>query len=1712
MRHHEGRYHYEPHSIHAMHGPPGLTGSPVISDISLIRLSPHPAAVGEHPFNAPHHYVSPHMENYLRSVHGSPTLSMISAARGLSPAEVTHEHLKERGLFSLPPPPPGATPAEYYHQMAVMASHRSPYGELLMQSGAAAAMAAHLPDYINPVDVSRYSSPRLTPRLSRKRALSISPLSDASIDLQTMIRTSPNSLVAYINNSRSSSAASGSYGHLSAGGISPAFAFPHPINPMAYQQILNQQRGLSSTFGHTPPLIQPSPSFVTRQHMTGISCLPTPAHNNSNNNSTSDSNQNASGESAVSSSMNPMITKRSKVKTEGEGVRPASPGTQVMGHSASKVKTEGEGVRPASPGTQVMGHSASKVKTEGEGVRPASPGTQVMGHSASKVKTEGEGVRPASPGTQVMGHSASKVKTEGEGVRPASPGTQVMGHSASKVKTEGEGVRPASPGTQVMGHSASKVKTEGEGVRPASPGTQVMGHSASKVKTEGEGVRPASPGTQVMGHSASKVKTEGEGVRPASPGTQVMGHSASKVKTEGEGVRPASPGTQVMGHSASKVKTEGEGVRPASPGTQVMGHSASKVKTEGEGVRPASPGTQDHLAGIVGLTEDLDKDECKQEPEVIYETNCHWEGCTKEYDTQDQLVHHINNEHIHGEKKEFVCRWEECSREQKPFKAQYMLVVHVRRHTGEKPHKCTFEGCSKAYSRLENLKTHLRSHTGEKPYVCEHEGCNKAFSNASDRAKHQNRTHSNEKPYVCKIPGCTKRYTDPSSLRKHVKTVHGPEAHVTKKQRNEALHRPQPSRENGANEASAKHSGRGLEDNSTTRGMEDCLQVKPIKTENSVMYQSSPGGQSSCSSEPSPLGSITNNDSAVEMHMNHGGSLGDLAALDDPPIRDSTVSSGSSTVGLQLRKNITATHRLEQLKKEKLKTVRDSCSWASPAPQARNIKLPPIPAIGSLLESSSTGGPTAMLPKQRLNELPTSNVTMLNQLNERRDSTTSTISSAYTGSRRSSGISPCYSSRRSSEASQCGGRLNNISSADSYDPISTDMSRRSSEASLSEGIQSLLNLTPAQQYRLKAKYAAATGGAPPTPLPNMDRMGVRTGMSLFGDAYESAAAPMHPPTVPRRCSDTGYATSSMMLQDVPGNSNRRASDPVRRPAVDPLSLPRVQRFNSTNSMNPLPRPMERRNLSLQKYTRSNGSLQRHVFCSRPPSITENVAMETMSGDLDSQAPEDDIMLPDDVVQYIKSQNRGSVDQDNSSTGYGSQALGFQGNVNVPQQHQHQFYGQRRMAMVDTNMNQPGQIMAQCQMSPGNQQQFHTPPIMNKNNMPVQWNEVSSGTVDVIPSQTKQPFAKGNLAVVLQKQNFGQYQNIDASQQTMQMNQNNAHIAQQSFTQRKASFNTQKMNYMQQRQQQINLNEPMSPQRGINQNNAMLSPSAASVKAGQLPSCSSIPGSSAPMMTSNSRGPAVQDYSSQPGVGQNHLTPPNHYEDYSPTQQNFNTPSQRMMKSFSHGMMQPGPPPGSSPSNRQREALSSVQQEQAFIRSPQSIHSMSPSHTTSEASPKRQPNMPQSQAQQCANGSQESSLMFYSGQIHMYEHNGNLDTGISCARQQQVPQQCSSDIKAPTMPSPGVNQVSSTVDSQGMEHAQIDFDAMMDDGDQSSLMSGTLSPSILQNLSQSSSRLTTPRSSLTLPSMPAGITNMAIGDMSSMLTALAEESKFLNLLS
>lgn len=87
------------------------------------------------------------------------------------------------------------------------------------------------------------------------------------------------------------------------------------------------------------------------------------------------------------------------------------------------------------------------------------------------------------------------------------------------------------------------------------------------------------------------------------------------------------------------------------------------------------------------------------------------------------------------------------------------------------------------------------------------------------------------------------------------------------------------------------------------------------------------------------------------MAAHSGGSLGDLTTLDDLPFVESLgcedSTGGVAVAGLYFRKQLGTSQRLEHLKKEKLKTVRDSCRWASnPTPLVTGTKLPPIPASG----------------------------------------------------------------------------------------------------------------------------------------------------------------------------------------------------------------------------------------------------------------------------------------------------------------------------------------------------------------------------------------------------------------------------------------------------------------------------------------------------------------------------------------------------------------------------------------------------------------------------------------------------------------------------------------------------------------------------------------------------------------------------------------------
>ncbi|XP_036102559.1 transcriptional activator GLI3 isoform X1 [Molossus molossus] len=1432
-RHHEGRYHYDPSPIPPLHVPSALSSSPTYSDLPFIRISPHRnAAASESPFSPPHPYINPYMD-YIRSLHSSPSLSMISAARGLSPTDAPHA---------------GVSPAEYYHQMALLAGQRSPYADIIPSAATTGAGAIHM-EYLHAMDSTRFPSPRLSTRPNRKRTLSISPLSDHSFDLQTMIRTSPNSLVTILNNSRSSSSASGSYGHLSASAISPALSFTYPSAPVSlhvHQQILSRQQSLGSAFGHSPPLIHPAPTFPTQRPIPGISAVVNPVQVSSGS---SESSQNKpTSESAVSSTGDVMHNKRSKIKPDEDLPSPGPRGQQEQPEVTTLVKEEG------------------------------------------------------------------------------------------------------------------------------------------------------------------------------------------------------------------------------------------------------------------------DKDESKQEPEVIYETNCHWEGCTREFDTQEQLVHHINNDHIHGEKKEFVCRWLDCSREQKPFKAQYMLVVHMRRHTGEKPHKCTFEGCTKAYSRLENLKTHLRSHTGEKPYVCEHEGCNKAFSNASDRAKHQNRTHSNEKPYVCKIPGCTKRYTDPSSLRKHVKTVHGPEAHVTKKQRGDIHPRPPPSRDSSSHSQS-RSPGRQIQGglgeqkdlSNTTSKREECLQVKTVKAEKPMTSQPSPGGQSSCSSQQSPISNYSN--SGLDLPLSEGSGVGDLSAIDETPVMDSTISTATTALALQARRNPAGTKWMEHVKLERLKQVNGML------PRLNPILPPKPPAVSPFIgngtqpgNSCSLGGPMTLLPNR--NDFSGVDVTMLNMLN-RRDSSTSTISSAYLSSRRSSGISPCFSSRRSSEASQAEGRPQNVSVADSYDPISTDASRRSSEASQCDGLPSLLSLTPAQQYRLKAKYAAATGGPPPTPLPNMERMSLKTRMALLGDDRESTGAlpPVHPP---RRCSDGGahsYSRRPLLPQDALGHSVRRASDPVRMVSEN-LSLPRVQRFSSLNSFNPpvLPPSLEKRNLVLQNYTRLEGAQSRHFHSSPcPPSITENVTLESLTMDTDMNLSDEDF-LPDDVVQYLNSQSQAGYDQHFQSS--------LSDDCTVP-------HGPS-LGSGHGDFDQPG--LSDSHAS----QQYHELdqpcPEASKADLPIQWNEVSSGSADLSSSRLK----CSQRSTAQPARAFGLYNNMSAHPQNLLGNGAGPAGIYQTLGEHCSTYGGPEHLTVHSGGTGANRNVFHEPPYKVQQygNCPNRQPGApglldgacgAGIQVAKLRSTtmqgngsqqdfglSVVPNESAGSTVNGTpaRYPVVQGY-----LAHQILSDSVHH-------QGAGRPGQQMLgqvSATSHISVCQGPesslpgPPLAAVRDYQPYAGYGGSRRQAVLRGSPASQPGQHSDTSQTCRVNGIKMEIQGQPHQLCSNVQSYSGQFYDQTIGFSQQ--DIKTGSFSISEANCLLQGASTENSELL-SPGANQVTSTVDSHDLEGVQIDFDAIIDDGDHGSLMSGALSPSIIQNLSHSSSRLTTPRTSVPLPALSVSTTNMAIGDMSSLLTSLAEESKFL----
>ena len=88
----------------------------------------------------------------------------------------------------------------------------------------------------------------------------------------------------------------------------------------------------------------------------------------------------------------------------------------------------------------------------------------------------------------------------------------------------------------------------------------------------------------------------------------------------------------------------------------------------------------------------------------------------------------------------------------------------MKRHTGEKPHKCFYNKCTYATITFQNLKNHIKTHTGETMFWCRE--CDYTCIRKNDLEIHE-LNHSGIKPFVCNY--CDFKTTSAGNLKRHKK-------------------------------------------------------------------------------------------------------------------------------------------------------------------------------------------------------------------------------------------------------------------------------------------------------------------------------------------------------------------------------------------------------------------------------------------------------------------------------------------------------------------------------------------------------------------------------------------------------------------------------------------------------------------------------------------------------------------------------------------------------------------------------------------------------------------------------------------------------------------------------------------------------------------------------------------------------------------------------
>lgn len=162
------------------------------------------------------------------------------------------------------------------------------------------------------------------------------------------------------------------------------------------------------------------------------------------------------------------------------------------------------------------------------------------------------------------------------------------------------------------------------------------------------------------------------------------------------------------------------------------------------------------------------------------------EQCGKMFTTDMRLRDHIR--HVHERKETHICdkcafsthradnlrrhiavkhsddEFFKCPVCGDMIKQRATFIVHLRRHTGERPHMC--EGCGKGFKSLSQLAVHRRTHM-EGMHECNE--CQRKFKTKHHLDRHLV-VHTGVKPYSCMY--CTYTCNVKGNINKHIKTVH----------------------------------------------------------------------------------------------------------------------------------------------------------------------------------------------------------------------------------------------------------------------------------------------------------------------------------------------------------------------------------------------------------------------------------------------------------------------------------------------------------------------------------------------------------------------------------------------------------------------------------------------------------------------------------------------------------------------------------------------------------------------------------------------------------------------------------------------------------------------------------------------------------------------------------------------------------------------------